>query len=238
MIIITIMVWHYVEAGGQLLRSSHRAGSYGPHIHSGCHHHYSHHDHHLHCHMLGGKKLKKTLYHDHDHHLYAQLTELISSFSSTFQIRTDLTFTSGGIHIRGELTSKLAIKGYKSANIHMATVLVLTMLLLLLLMMLLLLLMMMISIIDDQNQVKFRNNYTASLTILVKFDQSSHPGFTPRFESWWDHINTMMMNITIMIMLLQQTGTIAGHKRRWSRERWQSWWRGRRQRQDGLVGNN
>ena len=108
---------------------------------------------------------------------------LISSFSSTFQIRTDLTFTSGGIHIRGELTSKLAIKGYKSANIHMATVLVLTMLLLLLLMMLLLLLMMMISIIDDQNQVKFRNNYTASLTILVKFDQSSHPGFTPRFES-------------------------------------------------------
>ena len=102
--------------------------------------------------MLGGKKLKKTLYPDHDHHLYAQLTELLSSFFSTFQIRTDLTFTSGGIHIRGELTSKLAIKGYKSANIHMATVLVLTMLLLLLLMMLLLLLMMMISIIDDKNQ--------------------------------------------------------------------------------------
>ena len=36
------------------------------------------------------------------------------------------------------------------------------------------------------DQVKFRNNYTASLTILVKFDQSSHPGFTPRSQSWTD----------------------------------------------------
>jgi len=35
---------------------------------------------------------------------------------------------------------------------------------------------------DNIDEVKFRNNYTASLTILVKFDQSSHPGFTPRRE--------------------------------------------------------
>jgi len=35
---------------------------------------------------------------------------------------------------------------------------------------------------ESISEVKFRNNYTASLTILVKFDQSSHPGFTPRRE--------------------------------------------------------
>jgi hypothetical protein len=31
-------------------------------------------------------------------------------------------------------------------------------------------------------QVKFRNSYTATLTILVKLDQATHPGFTPRRE--------------------------------------------------------
>ena len=30
---------------------------------------------------------------------------------------------------------------------------------------------------------KFRNSYTAWLTVLVKFDQSSHPQFTPRRET-------------------------------------------------------
>ena len=35
---------------------------------------------------------------------------------------------------------------------------------------------------ESISEVKFRNNYTAILTILVKFDQSSHPGFTPRRE--------------------------------------------------------
>ena len=32
-------------------------------------------------------------------------------------------------------------------------------------------------------QIFVRNSYTAWLTILVKFDQSSHPQFTPRRET-------------------------------------------------------
>ena len=50
------------------------------------------------------------------------------------------------------------------------------------------------------DQVKFRNNYTASLTILVKFDQSSHPGFTPRSQSWTD--------ITLKVKLIKMRRVI------------------------------
>ena len=35
---------------------------------------------------------------------------------------------------------------------------------------------------ESVSELKFRNSYTASLTVLVKLDQGSHPGFTPRRE--------------------------------------------------------
>ena len=36
---------------------------------------------------------------------------------------------------------------------------------------------------ESISEVRFKNSYTAWLTILVKFDQSSHPQFTPRRET-------------------------------------------------------
>ena len=36
---------------------------------------------------------------------------------------------------------------------------------------------------EEISEVRFKNSYTAWLTILVKFDQSSHPQFTPRRET-------------------------------------------------------
>ena len=36
---------------------------------------------------------------------------------------------------------------------------------------------------EEVSEVRFRNSYTAWLTVLVKFDQSTHPQFTPRPES-------------------------------------------------------
>ena len=35
---------------------------------------------------------------------------------------------------------------------------------------------------EEVSEVRFRNSYTAWLTVLVKFDQSAHPQFTPRRE--------------------------------------------------------
>ena len=59
-------------------------------------------------------------------------------------------------------------------------------------------------------KVKFRNNYTATLTILVKFDQSSHPGFTPRFASKTKtktktHSKTKTKTKTIMVKFDQSS---------------------------------
>ena len=36
---------------------------------------------------------------------------------------------------------------------------------------------------EEVSEVRFRNSYTAWLTLLVKFDQSAHPQFTPRSGS-------------------------------------------------------
>ena len=60
-------------------------------------------------------------------------------------------------------------------------------------------------------KVKFRNNYTATLTILVKFDQSSHPGFTPRFAS---KTKTKTKTKT-------QTGTMTRQRQRHRQRQWQ-----------------